>query len=84
MNTYPVGLASIFATQARAVDTHVCGWCLESGEGSLVMIGQVVVLDSHKCCMDAVTGYQAPAECACYDPIHPGDNPNCPKCGRKA
>ncbi len=76
---YPSSLASLFATIARQAPTHTCGWCMESGEGHLIVIGSRMVLDSHPGCMTNAGEKQ----CLCLDPLHPGDNPDCPKHGVK-
>lgn len=32
--------------------THVCPWCLNTGEGSLISVNNHVVLSSHTSCVD--------------------------------
>lgn len=85
-----VGAASLFACAARGdvniFSGHLCGWCLGSGDGTLVKIGDVYVLSSHTACLDAVRREQGGAragkvnfvsgDCCCYERM--GDNENCP------
>lgn len=66
-----------FTTSDNEAQDHVCGWCLERGKGTLVRVGHVFILSSHDECQKTVGGY-VPGTCSCRDPLHPGDDPNCP------
>lgn len=73
------GPAALFAVLTRQ-ETHVCGWCLEQGYGSLKYLNGSLVLESHDGCMTAAGIYQG-AQCCCYERV--GDNPACPVHGKK-
>jgi hypothetical protein len=76
---YQSGTASIFATLAREPKTAICGWCLESGDGTLIHIGDALVLDSHPECRHAAEQFFTPCTCLKRE----GDNSLCPKHGWK-
>lgn len=61
---------------------HVCGWCLGSGKGNLIKLGNMLVLDSHVDCVAEVQQNNVD-ECRCLDPFHPGDDSSCPVHGGK-
>lgn len=74
---YQIGASSLFSLAARG--ERICGFCMNSGVGDLVKVGDYLVLASHQACVSA-----AQKNCCCLDPIHPGDNKACPVHGFKA
>lgn len=72
---------ALLVSARQAASQHVCEWCKQRGQGDVVNVKGWMVLSNHDACR--VHASFDETKCVCLDPVHAGDNKNCPVHGRK-